>query len=178
MTDPKHTIWGTFGDFIFQLMTSPVYGSYTEGSRAKYTSHTRIITRDSDGNLRGQKPLRELAGMELQTIRFSCKISSHILKTLSVSLLGRAALTYGPGPLQAGMVGNLEDDKRFYTDTSSFLATLDAYLSSQEPQELIIGENPKGKYTLDAITKNTLHKPDGSDKIIELDLEFVEWIDE
>ena len=178
MGDPKHTRWGTYGDFIFQLLTSPVYGSYTESKSARYTEHRRIITRNDDGSLNGQKPFRELAGLDLVTISFSCRISSVVLSTISTSLWGKLAMDYGPGPLGPGLFGNEDKDTRFYTDIPSFLETLDQYLESQEPHELIIGSEPKGMYTLDSINKKTLHKPDGSDKIVDIDLSFTEWISE
>lgn len=192
--------WGTFGDprnkldedriIIFQHLTSPVYGSVSTKRKANYTEHKRIITRDATGALHGQKPLRQKSSLDLVTWDFSFKISSMILFALSTDMKDRALQSVGAGRALGTAVGSriankfnlsigeTEEDKRFYSDIDSFKTKLESLLDSQEPFLYFVGEKLKGYFTLDDLSMDEKHRPDGSIKVLEGDILLTEWITE
>jgi len=175
----SNLIWGQFGDVVFEFMHSPVYGSYADEQSARYTEHNRIITRDDSGLLFGQKPIRQIAGLDLKRVTFSCKISQILLKFLEVGVGGRLAGAAGLGGSIAGSaLGNEKDFTSFNQDLTRFENDIALYFEDQEPQEFIVGEIPQGLFTLDRIAKRIKHYQNGTIKFVEYDFELVEWIEE
>ena len=170
-------IWGTLGDVPFEFLTSPVYGTVRRTKRAKWNQKSRIISRDFTGKLQGQKPLKEVAGLELSTVTFDCRISTLVLKSLSLNVLESLALAAGLGPLAGSLLGDAEDDKRFYTDVIKFIDTLDAVLETQEQQEFTIGTRFMGLFTLDELDITEKHKKDGEIFIADIKIALSEWVE-
>jgi len=167
--------WGQLGQVIFQFLESPVYGSFTRSRAANYSEHRRIITKE-DGLLQGQKPLKQIAGLESDTVSLSFKVSALILEQVETSLAGRVATTAGFGGSLAGSAfGTLKEDRRFYTDVDAFLFLLNDMLESQKKQNLIIGENFEGVFIIKSITERRFHFPDGRIKMAEIDMQLEEY---
>ena len=164
--------WGSFGDVVFEYLTSPQYGSVQESKSAKTTEYNRIISRGADGALLGQKPAKEAAGLNLDTYSFTCKISTLLLKTLSLNVGENIALALGAGPFVGSALGEVSDDSRFYTNVESFIETLDTVLDTQDPLALMVGSVFKGMYTLDSKRTSPKHRPDGTllHAVIQLNL--------
>lgn len=169
--------WGTFGDVAFEFLTSPVYGSVRRTKRARWNQRSRIISRDSGGKLQGQKPLKEVAGLELSTVTFDCKVSTLVLKALSLNVLESLALAAGAGPLAGSLLGDAEDDERFYTDVVAFMDTLETTLETQEPGEFTIGTRYIGMFTLDDLDITEKHKKDGEIFTAEIRISLSEWVE-
>lgn len=169
--------WGSFGDVPFEFLTSPVYGSVRRVKRARFNQKSRIISRGFDGSLKGQKPLKEIAGIELATVTFNCRVSTLVLKALSLNVLEALALAAGVGPLAGSLLGDAEDDKRFYTDVIAFLDVLDETLETQEQQPFTIGTRVMGLYTLDELDITEKHKKDGSIFIADIKIALSEWVE-
>ena len=175
MADSK--LWGTFGEIPFEFWTSPEYRSVTIDKSASYREYRRIITRQPNGQLSGQKPIKEIDGLSLDKVSFSCKISSTLLQSLSVNVLESLALAAGAGPLVGSALGDLEDDERFYVDVQDFVDTLDEVQATQDPQPLTIGSIYIGMFTLDDFSQNPKHKPDGTLIHNVIKLSMTEWVE-
>ena len=169
--------WGTLGTVLFQFLTSPEYGTVSSSQRANWTTHSRIITRNIIGQLQGQKPRRQIAGLDLKTWRFKCKISALILSSLDVSLLAKLALQGGAGPFVGSALAKPEEDKRFYTDVKAFIDSLDEIHTTQSPELFFVGTELQGRYTLDGLEVARKDMPNGDVKSAEIDIALTEWID-
>lgn len=168
--------WGSLGDLPFEFLTSPVYGSLSRSKAAKFTDHERIVTTDAKGDYQGQKPLREVSGLELETYSFSLKISTMTFETISVSALGKAALSLGAGALVGDRLGKKEEDERMYTDVTKYLDDLSKVHDAQEPQPFYIGESYRGDFTIERIHVREKHQTNGEILIAEIDIDLKEWI--
>jgi hypothetical protein len=171
-------IWGSFGDTVFEYLTSPQRGTVRRLYKAKYNERSRIISRQPDGSLKGQKPLKDVAGLALDKVSFTCKISGIVLKKLSINTAEALLLAAGAGPLVGSALGDLEDDTRFYTDVLSFIDTLKIDLSSQEPRELTKGTTFLGMFTLDDLDITETDKVDGEPLVATIKLSLTEWVPE
>lgn len=174
-TGPR--IWGTLGPVIFEFLKSPVYGSVSYRKGARYTKHSRIIARDAFGNLSGQKPLKEIAGLDLTTATFDCKVSALLLKQLKVSTGASIALALGAGPFVGSALGELADDERFYTDVEKFLKELDDAMAEQTPLAWSIGSRVMGMYTVDSMDVTERNRADGALLHAEIRVGIEEWED-
>jgi hypothetical protein len=168
-------LWGTFGPIAFQFLTSPEYGSVRLVKRAKYTEHARIVSRVG-GVLEGQKPLREIDGLELDTMSFSCKISAIVLKGLKVNVLEKVALAAGAGPYVGSALGEPEDDERLYTDVQGFIDQLNDLHDNQTPAPFFKGTLFQGVYTIDGLTVQSKDRKNGEIFSAVIDIELTEWI--
>ena len=183
MADMK---WGTLGDVPFELTTSPQYGSFRHSKNADFTKHKRVITRNANDELQGQKPLKEIAGLGLDTISFGCKLTTTMLQwlelTASQELLKNNAVQYIPGvgttpPLGAvaGLpLGTLQEDPRFYTDIVKFKTTFEEMLNGQGSYPLYVGESFKGMFTLNGLDFVEKHRTNGIISYLEMDIELEE----
>ena len=168
--------WGSFGDVLFEFLTSPERGSVRSTKGARYNERKRIVSRGSDGKLAGQKPLKDIAGLDLNTISFRCKISTIVLKAISLNTVETLALAAGIGPLAGSALGDTSEDRRFYTDVDTFMGTLDAVLDNQEPHPLTIGSKCLGLYTLNSLRTQETHRQNGDIYIAEIDIDLSEWV--
>lgn len=170
-------IWGSLGDVVFEFLTSPVYGTIRHLRRAKFNQRTRILSRSPLGVLQGQKPLKEPAGLDLNSVSFSFKVSALILKTIEINTFEALALAAGAGPLLGSALGEEKEDKRFYTDVLSFINTLNEALENQEPLEFTEGSNFIGLYTLDELDITEKHRTNGELFTAEVRVSLSEWVD-
>jgi len=169
-------VWGTLGDVAFEFLASPQYGSVRHLKSAKWNERSRIISRSSTGKLSGQKPLKELAGLALDRVSFTCKISAIVLKKLSINTAEALLLMAGAGPLVGSALGELEDDLRFYTDVLSFIDTLNTKMDSQEPMEFTEGSNFIGMYTIDDLDITKKDLANGEPYTAEIKISLSEWV--
>jgi len=168
--------WGTLGNTVFKFLTSPVYGTVRRNDSARYTEYQRILVRDpQSGFIRGQRPLRQPAGLELSKVSFDCKISAVLLFKLEQGLLERIARGLGAGAIAGSKIGSTELDTRFYTDVEVFINELRAMHESQAPYRLFIGQKNEGLFTLDSLSQSLQHEANGKIKTATLSLELVEW---
>lgn len=171
-------IWGSFGDVVFQFLTSPQRGSVRRTFSAKYKERPRIISRGADGALKGQKPLKDVAGLGLDRVTFTCKITSLILKTLSIKVGESLALVAGAGPYVGSSLGTLEDDERFHTDVLTFIDTLKQRSQSQKPEVLTKGTTVLGMFTIDDLDITETDKTNGEPLTAEIRISLSEWVPE
>jgi hypothetical protein len=171
-------VWGSFGDIVFEYLTSPQRGSVRRMYKAKYNERPRIISRDATGKLKGQKPLKDAAGLELAKVSFICKISGIVLKKLSINTAEALLLAAGAGPLVGSALGDLEDDTRFYTDVLSFIDVLLIDWANQEPRELTKGTTFLGMFTIDDLDINEKDKVNGEPLVAEIKISLTEWVPE
>jgi len=170
-------VFGSLGDVVFEFLTSPEYGTIRHSRRARWNQRPRIISRAPDGSLKGQKPLKDPAGLELSTVSFSCKVSALVLKTIDINALEALALAAGAGPLVGSALGEEQEDLRFYTDVLDFIDILNTALETQAPLEFTEGSNFIGMYTLDELDISEKHKKDGELFTAEIRISLSEWIE-
>jgi len=168
-------IWGTFGGVVFEFLTSPEYGSFTRRKSAKFEEHDRIVSRLPNGQLAGQKPVKEINGLDLDTINFTCKISSIILQSMDLSLGAALAGALGVGSIVP--LGEFEDDERFNGKPAEFADALIEIMDSQRYEAFSVGERFFGLFTIDGLDMTEKHKKDGELLHIEIRLDLKEWID-
>lgn len=171
-------IWGTFGDVVFQFLTSPQRGTVRRNFSAKYTERPRIISRGADGALKGQKPLKDTAGLGLDRVSFTCKITSLILKTLSIKTEESLALAVGAGPYVGSALGTSQDDERFRTDVLTFIDILKQQVQNQTPEVLTKGVTVLGMFTIDDLDITETDKTNGEPLTAEIKINLTEWVPE
>ena len=170
-------IWGSFGDVVFEFLKSPVYGTYRLKKSAKYTEHSRIITRNLAGELFGQKSAKEINGLELDTISFVCKVSTLVLKALEINTGQALLLAGGAGPIAGSLIGNETDDERFYTDVISFKDMLTTALAEQTPRPFTKGTEVLGLFTLDSLDISEKDRTNGETMFSEIRMQLKEWVE-
>lgn len=168
-------IWGAFGGVVFEFLTSPEYGSFTRRKTAKFEEHDRIVSRLASGELAGQKPVKEINGLELDTINFTCKISSIILQSMDLSLGGALAGALGVGAIVP--LGKFEDDERFNGQPVVFTDALIEIMDAQGFESFTVGDRFMGLFTIDALDMTEKHKKDGTLLHIEIRIDLKEWIE-
>lgn len=171
-------IWGSFGDVVFEYLKSPQQGTVRRQYSAKYNERSRIISRQPDGSLKGQKPLKDVAGLGLGKISFICKVSGIVLQKLSINTAEALLLAAGAGPLVGSALGDLEDDTRFYTDILSFIDVLKIKLDNQEPEPLTKGTTFLGMFTIDDLDITEKDKVDGEPLAATIKISLSEWVPE
>jgi hypothetical protein len=169
-------VWGSLGDIVFEFLTSPVYGSLSRSKSAKFTDHPRIVTTASNGEYQGQKPLREVSGLELETYSFSLKISTMVFEIISTGVLGKVALSFGAGKLVGDRMGDKSEDERLYTDVTKYIEEIRALHDSQEPAPFYVGDSYRGDFTIESFNVREKHRTNGEILFAEIDIDLKEWV--
>lgn len=168
--------WGSLGDVAFQFLTSPVRGSVQKTSTAKFTEHSRIVTRKVDG-LHGQKPLMQISGLALSKYTFRLKISDLVLSKISLSTFDKIALAAGAAPIAKSALGDVEEDKSFYVGVDDYVETLDTMLAEQGDHGFFIGDKFCGYFVITDLVKDRIDAQDGNTKIANISISLTEWIE-
>jgi len=170
-------LWGQLGNVLFQYLKSPRYGSVSTSRRAKFSEHERIITKPA-GVLEGQKPILQIAGLERDTWSMSFRVAAIVLTRRETTLGGRIGTTLGLGGAIAGSAfGNRKMDMRFYENIPGFIDELNIIFESQEPANLVIGNEFKGQFVIDSMNIRKKHYATGVIYSADIDVQLSEWID-
>ena len=174
----NENVWGSLGNTIFQMLTSPVYGSYSKNRTAKYTEYERIQVADPvTGIIQGQKPLKEAAGLDLSEISFDCYVANISLYQLDLNFLEKLARAIGLGDIAGSVIGSVERDDRFRVDVKLFLDQLNAMFVNQTPNRFFIGDEYHGLYSIDELKEDVTHNRNGSIKTATVSLTLREWVE-
>lgn len=182
-TDHTSKKWGSLGDedgkdaVVFEFLKSPEYQSVRTSRSAEFSRHERIITIDSQGKYVGQKPIKQVGGLSLIEWTFSCKISSFVLQAIKSNTRDAVAKAAGLGGVIAGgAFSDVQEDRRFYTEISTFVKLLNTIHDEQKSVAFFIGQDPQGSYDIDSLNMGFQHYPDGCIKIANIDIVLTENI--